>query len=361
MNTLPSNDRSNLRRTVLILGANGRLGCAAARAFDAAGWRVLAQVRRDPSPALPVRAVTVRIDLANTAALATAAAGASVIVHAVNPVYTRWEDEALPSLRLGLALADKLGGHFMLPGNVYNFGATMPARLREDTPARPSTRKGEIRVQMEALIAQRAATGRFTASVLRAGDFFGAGTGNWFDMAIVKSLRAGKLVYPGPMDVPHAWAYLPDLADAFVRVAGQPGHAQFANWHFEGYTLTGAQLLAALEGAAADLGLAPPQGFRHGGMPWALIRAGGVVVPMWRELARMAYLWRVPHALDGRRLKALAGAGEALPTPLSVALRDSLLAMGLGTRQVPLAAPARQRAGVVAQSAAISAASGSQK
>ncbi len=355
LNTVPSNPR-----TVLILGANGRLGCAAARAFDAAGWRVLAQVRRDPSPSLPVGAVPLRIGTQDTAALAAAAAGASVIVHALNPIYTRWEAEALPALRLGLDLADRLGGHFMLPGNVYNFGATMPARLREDTPARPSTRKGEIRVQMESLIAQRAATGRFTASVLRAGDFFGAGKGNWFDMAIVKSLRAGKLVYPGPMDVPHAWAYLPDLADAFVRVAEQPGHAQFANWHFEGYTLTGAQLLAALEETASGLGLAPARGFRRGGMPWGLIRAIGVVMPMWRELARMAYLWRAPHGLDGRRLSALAGdAGAA--TPLSVALRESLLALGFGASTVPMSNAPRKRAATGAQRAAVSTASGSQK
>ncbi|CAN5717474.1 SDR family oxidoreductase [soil metagenome] len=360
MNSLPNYPLSS-PRTVLILGANGRLGCAAAHAFDAAGWRVLAQVRRDPSPHLPAAAVPMCLGLTETSALAAAAASSSVIVHAVSPIYTRWEAEALPSLRLALDLADRLGGHFMLPGNVYNFGASMPALLREDTPARASTRKGQIRVQMEALIAQRAATSRFNASVLRAGDFFGAGTGNWFDMAIVKSLRAGKLVYPGPMDVPHAWAYLPDLADAFVRVAEQPRPEPFSNWHFEGHTLTGAQLLAALEVAAAELGLAPARGWRRGGMPWGVIKTLGVVMPMWRELARMAYLWRVPHALEGRRLKALA-ADSREATPLPVALRESLLAMGFGARPVSSSSPARERAGAAAQqAAALSSASGSQK
>ena len=37
--------------TVLVLGANGRFGLAATRAFAAAGWRVLAQVRRETWPA----------------------------------------------------------------------------------------------------------------------------------------------------------------------------------------------------------------------------------------------------------------------------------------------------------------------
>ena len=324
MNPMPST-----RPTVLILGANGRLGCAVSQAFDAAGWRVLAQVRRDPSPLLPAGAEPLRAALSDVDALCAAAAGARVLVHAVNPVYTRWEAEALPALRAGLDVAERLGAHFMLPGNVYNFGASMPALLSEDTAPAPSTRKGEIRVQMETLIAQRAAAGGFTASVVRAGDFFGAGKGSWFDLAIVKSLRSGKLVYPGPTDLAHAWAYLPDLARAFVQVAEQAHDAAFRSWHFEGYTLTGAQLLAGIETAAAELGVAPQRGFRRGGMPWGVISALGLVVPMWRELAPMAYLWRVPHALDGRRLAALPG-GAPRATPLAVALRESLLALGFG-------------------------------
>ena len=319
---------ADTRPTVLILGANGRLGTAAAVAFAAAGWRVVAQLRRSPNPALAGAAQTVALALTDTTALAAAAHGARVVVHAVSPAYARWEAEALPALKAGLAVAERLRAHFMLPGNVYNFGLQMPALLSESTPQRPSTRKGEIRVEMEQLMAQRAAAGGCTASVVRAGDFFGGGSGNWFDQAIVKSLRAGKLVYPGPLHVPHAWAYLPDLARAFVRVAQQQEHAAFACWHFEGHTLTGHELLAGLEAAAFDLGIAPAQGFRRGGLPWRLIAAVGLLVPSWRELAHMSYLWRVPHALDGRRLAVLPGA-PLLATPLASALRASLLDLGL--------------------------------
>jgi hypothetical protein len=46
---------------------------------------------------------------------------------------------------------------------------------------------------------------------------------------------------------------------------------------------------------------------------------------MLRELARMSYLWRVPHALDGRRLAARYP--QLTPTPLSEALRQSLVAL----------------------------------
>jgi nucleoside-diphosphate-sugar epimerase len=332
----PAQPAAGHRPSVLILGANGRLGSAAALAFSAAGWRVLAQGRRTLNPELQGHAQAMAMALEDTDALVEAARGVRVVVHAVSPVYTRWEAEALPALEAGLAVAERLGAHFMLPGNVYNFGEAMPALLSEETPQRPSTRKGEIRVEMEQLMAARANAGGFSATVLRAGDFFGAGSGAWFDLAIVKSLRSGKLVYPGPLDVPHAWAYLPDLARAFVKVAAHRPAEAFAVVHFEGHTLTGHTLLAGLEAAARDLGIAPPRGFRHGGMPWGFIGAMGVVVPMWRELARMAYLWRVPHALDGRRLAALPGA-PLQATPLVAALRDSLRALNLAPSSSSLA------------------------
>jgi nucleoside-diphosphate-sugar epimerase len=335
------NPSSARQPTVLILGANGRLGCAAAQAFDRAGWNVLAQVRRLPASDLPATARVLRANLFDAEALAAHASAASVVVHAISPPYTRWEAEALPALDAGLEIAERLQAHFMLPGNVYNFGESMPPLLREDTAQRPSTRKGEIRMEMEARMARRAARGGIAASVVRAGDFFGAGQGNWLDRVILKSLRGGKLVYPGPMEVRHAWAYLPDLAGAFVRVAAQPAPCGLsATWNFSGHTLTGRELLAAIENAASSLGITPARPFRHARMPWGLIRAGGVVVPMWRELAAMAYLWNVPHGLDGTRLNALEGF-SAPTTPLATALVASLRALGYGA-PLPRAAPARE-------------------
>jgi nucleoside-diphosphate-sugar epimerase len=312
------------RPTVLILGANGRLGLAAAQAFDAAGWQVLAQARRGAAAGMPAGARLVQVPLTEPEALAAQAAGAQVVVYALNPVYTRWAQEAMPMAAAGMDLAQRLGARFMLPGNVYNFGSRMPALLQQDTPQRADTRKGRIRVAIEAEMARRCAAGTLRATVLRAGDFFGGGAGSWFDLVITKALAKGKLAYPGPLDVPHAWAYLPDLARAFVAAAQAPDLPAFARLHFAGYTLTGAQLLAGIERAAAGLGLAPAAGFKHGGMPWGAIRVGGLVVPMWRELAEMSYLWTAPHALAGGELERL---GLPAATPIDRALRAALLTL----------------------------------
>ncbi|MBX3463981.1 MAG: NAD(P)H-binding protein [Planctomycetes bacterium] len=310
-------------RSVLILGAGGRFGGSAVEAFARAGWQVLAHARRTPSAAAPASVRWLNFDLADTAAGEHAAADASVVVHAVNPPYTAWRTQLLPLARHGMDLAQRLGARFMLPGNVYNFGSSMPALLDERTPERADTVKGRLRVQLEAEMAQRADTG-LRSTVIRGGDFFGHGDGSWVDLAIVRSLSKGKLIYPGPLDRAHAWAYLPDLARAFVAVAERPAAAPFERLHFAGHTLTGQQMLDAVQAAALATGLATTP-LRRGGMPWGLIRAGGVFVPIWREIAEMAYLWQVPHALVGTALQQRVG--DLHPTPIAQALQRSLRAL----------------------------------
>ena len=339
------------QKTVLILGANGRLGRAAMDAFIVAGWDVLAQARR-PIANLPQAARHIGLDLSNTEALATAAASASAVVYAINPVYTEWDNKLLPLGRHGMALAERLGALFMLPGNVYAFGAQMPARLLETTLPRPTTKKGEQRAALEDEMQARIQRGLHSV-VIRAGDFFGAGTGSWLDQAVVKSIMKGKIVYPGPLDCVHAWAYLPDLALAFVgiaelhrqgalntpvmrRAATSPTSpttiiGSFKKIHFAGHNVTGETLLAAIEQAAVRLNIAAAGELRRGGMPWAVIRLGGIFNPMWRELARMSYLWRVPHAVESIAITKLLP--DLSPTPLDVAIEATLAALGYAEGQ----------------------------
>lgn len=316
--------------TALVLGANGRVGAAAVRAFAAAGWSVQAQVRRAPTAPLPPGATALALPLEDAAGLATAAAGARAVVHAVNPPYTRWPALTMPQLRQGVAVAQRLDATFMLPGNVYNFGADMPPVLDERTPQRAATRKGRVRVELEGELRELAARGALRSIVVRAGDYFGSGTGSWLDLVIVKQLRRGKLVYPGPLDRPHEWAYLPDLAQAFVAAASRADALPaFADLPFAGCSPTGGELLDAIERAAVALGAAP-QGRRlaRGTLPWPLFRLGAPVVPMLREIVEMSYLWHVPHTIDGSALRRAVGPLPA--TPLDAALRAALQALGFG-------------------------------
>ena len=60
--------------------------------------------------------------------------------------------------------------------------------------------------------------------VIRAGDFFGGQRPeSWLDLMILKDLKKNTFTWPGPWDMPHAFAYLPDLAQAFVALARAVG------------------------------------------------------------------------------------------------------------------------------------------
>ena len=82
-----------------------------------------------------------------------------------------------------------------VPGNVYNFGANMPARLQPDTPHADHA-KGRCGFAMEQALADAAAHRGVQSVVIRAGEFIGGGVGNWFDNTITKSIGKGRLTYP---------------------------------------------------------------------------------------------------------------------------------------------------------------------
>lgn len=313
--------------TVLILGARGRFGLATARAFVEAGWRVLGQIRSGAEVPQTTSIEWLGIDLHDTQTLLQAAQGTTVVVHALNPAYTNsaWQTQVLPMTEAAIAITRALGATLMVPGNVYNFGATMPAVLREDTPQRARTVKGQVRIRMEALLQHSGVR----CVVIRAGDFFGSGQGTWFDTAMVKDIRKGVFTYPGAPDVSRAWAYLPDLGRTFVAVAQRRAVLQpFDVLHFAGHRITGQRWLDVLTPVARAQGwVQTGAALKLASLPWAIIRIGSLLVPTWAALLEMRYLWQTPHALAHDKLTALIGPEPH--TPLGLAAQTALADLGL--------------------------------
>lgn len=306
--------------TVLILGARGRLGAAAVRAFSDAGWRVRAQARRPGAP-WPAAVEELLLDALDSDAVCRAAQGVEVMINALNPLYTQWDTLARPLAASAAAAARASGALLIFPGNVYNFGRTLPAVLEHDTAQLGDTPKARIRIDIERQMVDLAALG-VDSVVLRAGDYFGGqAKGTWFDLAIGASLHKGKLVYPGPADVPHAWAYLPDLAHTMVELARRRSQLHGAQcFHFAGHTLTG----AALHAEVASLMGRP---IRLASLPWGMIRLAAWLSPMARAMLEMRYLWQRPHQLDETPLRRLLG---TVPhTPLAAALATTLRELDL--------------------------------
>ncbi len=335
-----------MTRNAVVMGARGRLGWAVTQALARQGWRVVAQVRPGaPVPAAPEGVTWRPAGVDETDALAQMPGGVHCVVHALNPAYTRqaWRTEAQGLLDASLALARRSGATLLFPGNVYNFGADMPAVLTEDTPQRPTTALGRARVSLEQRLQVEASQG-VRSVVLRAGNFFGGGTGTWLDRVMAKDLHRGRFTYPGPLDVPVAWAYLPDLATAVADLASlcvasappQPVGSHEV-LHFRGHDLRGQNWLCALQGIANS---SMPSGDKSHlyvkrdselavrGMPWSVMRLLGWVQPELQAVCDMRYLWQRPHTLSNERLRQRLGAEPHTDWPMALAAAWRELAPG---------------------------------
>lgn len=309
-------------RLALVIGATGGIGGAVAERLVAEGWRVRA-MNRDPDAARMGRESLewVKGDAMVEADVVAAAQGASLIVHGANPPgYKNWAGLQLPMLSATIAAAKASGARIVFPGTVYNYGPDAFPSIDEAAPQNPVTRKGAIRVQMERALRQAANDG-VKVLIVRAGDFFGPKPGNnWLSQGLVKPGKPiAAVTYPGPLSIPHCWAYLPDVAETMVRLATKSeGLGDFETFHMRGQTLTGEALVEALSEAAGRK-LAVHR------LPWIAIKAMSPFNETMREMLEMRYLWERPVLLDNGKL--LARLGEEPHTPIVEALRAALAGM----------------------------------
>jgi nucleoside-diphosphate-sugar epimerase len=337
MAQLPENGRP----CALVIGATGGIGGEVASALIGRGWAVRALSR---SPGIAKRQSAwigevewIAGDAMSGTDVISAARGVSLIFHGANPPkYRNWRGLAIPMLEASIAAAYSCGARLIFPGNIYNFGPDAWPLVREMSPQNPCSRKGAVRVEMERLL--RSATDNGVRSlIVRAGDFFGPHQpASWLKDAMItpgKPIRS--VLYPGDPSVGHAWAYLPDFAQAIVRLAEvEQTLPPFDVFNFGGYWIDpGIEIAKAIGHAVGQPGI------KIRSAPWWLFRLAAPFSPFLRELMEMRYLWRTPVKLDNRKLVALIG--DEPHRPLEEALHDVLAAYGCLTAPGPGACQAQ--------------------
>lgn len=311
-------------RTALVIGVTGSIGREIGQSLLRRGWRVRALHRNPDAAAISSNPFSfvqwVKGDAMRASDVVEAARGTELIVHAANPPnYRNWRGLALPMLDNTIAAARSANARILLPATVYNFGCDAPRVLRENSPQLPTTRKGQVRVEME-LKLQKASLYGVRSIVVRAGDFFGPGAGNsWLTRGMVRAGRRVRAVYnPGPPEVGHSWAYLPDLAETMARlVETERPMSAYEVFHFRGHWFEHGVDMA--EGVCRTLGIGNQ---RIKPFPWWAIKFAAPIINPFREMLEMRYLWQVPLQLDNSKLRALIGT-EA-HTPLEHALAATL-------------------------------------
>lgn len=314
-------------RTALLIGATGSIGGAVGRALVRHGWtlRIMARSPDRARREAPEFAACdwVRGDALNAEDVLAAAQGAQLIVHAANPAgYAGWAKLLPPMMEAVIAAAKATGARILFPGNVYNYGPDAWSHITEDAPQTPKTRKGAIRVTLEKRLARAAREEGVRSLIVRAGDFFGpVSDSSWLTEGWVKKGKPVTAIsIPGPLEVLHDWAYLPDLAETMARLADREARLEaFAVYNFRGHVLTNGEMADALDRVAG-------RKLKRSRLPWMALILAAPFVEMLREMLEMRYLWDNPVVMDNAKLVAELGAEPH--TPLDQALRIALEGQG---------------------------------
>ncbi len=294
----------------------GPCGCATMTRLLAEGREVVV-AQRHASGDLPKGAQFIPCNALDRESVVMATRGSDQIVVAIGFPYEGkvWREAWPKAIGNFVAACEATGARMVFIDNLYMYGP-QTALLVETMSltsygVKPAARSVATRIWMEA-----AAAGRARVAALRAPDFYGPDVGlSWLGDTAIGAMAKGKAAFfVGSPDIPHDYAFVPDIARAATTLLDAPDSAFGQAWHVPcAPTRTTREIL---EMAAEALGvrlkvLAVPEG---------LLGAAGLLSPFMRELKEMRFTWDRPYQIDATKF---AKAFWSDATPFEAGVRET--------------------------------------
>lgn len=300
----------------VIIGA-GDVGSTLATLLAAEGHQVTILSRRGTGPTVEgVRRAGA--DASSLASLMGAAPKADVVYNCANPRYTEWVRDWPPLAAALLRYTELTGAVLTTCSNLYGYGP-VDVPMTEDLPLASTGAKGRVRAQMwlDAKAAHDA--GRIRATEVRGSDYIAASDQSRVGSErVVPRILAGKGVsLIDAIDQPHTWTSPADVA-RLLAVVGRDERAWGRAWHVPSNPPRSQRQVIDDLADAADVSRV-----KVSRLPDALLRAVGVVNPMFREFGETAYQFSRPFILDDSAARATFG---LQPTAWPEILRDVITA-----------------------------------
>ncbi|HWY71401.1 MAG TPA: NAD-dependent epimerase/dehydratase family protein [Terriglobales bacterium] len=297
-----------------LFGATGTVGKALAAKLAKKGtpFRVVGRfeerLRRDFGVYEPLVEYCAA-DLSDPAAAARAAAGVETIFYTVGVPYTQFEQHPkLTRIALGAAVTAGVR-HFVHVGTVYPYGVPQQEFVNESHPRNPTAFKGRMRKEQEDLVFAADNPKGMRTTILRPPDFYGPDSELSYARAIFDAaLKGGTANVIGPIDTPHEFIFIPDLAETLIALS-EKEEAYGKAWNVAGPGQITTRQFAELVFAAVDQ---KPR-LRVAGK--FMLRVLGLFNPLLREVVEMHYLWTTPVKLDDTRLRQLLPSLHKTPYP----------------------------------------------
>ncbi len=280
-----------------VLGA-GPVAKATVTALLARGLPVRVVHRSGSFPKQPGLEV-LAADISDLAQLTQAFKNSAVVYMCATPAYHRWAQEFDTMMRNVLQACAANNSAMVFADNLYMYQASPHAPLTENTPLKPTTRKGVVRARIADMVLHAHRDGTVKTAIARASDFFGPGVDNaMLGKRFFPQLIAGKTVqWFGNPDIPHTFTYVPNFGKALVEL-GVDGKGWGEAWHVPN-TIT----CTAREAAAATAALTKqPVKLKGGGR--LMLRIVGFFIPAAKEMIEMLPHFETPYEVDDSKWRS---------------------------------------------------------
>lgn len=266
-----------------ILGASGQIGTELAKELFNYGSEIRL-VSRNPKK-VNTTDILLPADLTKAPEVDRAVAGSEIVYLTVGFEYSIdvWRRNWPPLMQNVIDACKRHNSKLVFFDNVYMYDRNYLYNMTEETPIRPTSRKGEIRAQIAELLMGEASKGNITAMIARSADFLGP-TNSVLIETVYKNLKKGKKAnWFADANKVHNFTLYRDAAKGTAMLGNTP-EAYNEVWHLptDRTKLTGRQWIELF---AAEMNAKPA----YKVVPAWVAGIAGVFVPMMRELKEMMY------------------------------------------------------------------------
>lgn len=202
--------------------------------------------------------------------------------------------------------------------NVYAIGGDNVNHITENSPISPTSKKGEIRAEVDRIILANIAKNNLQAIIARAPDFFG---GTARQTSVIMNLvydnlaKGTKAQWFCNAKAVHSMGYVPDLAKGTALLGNTPqAFNQIWNLPTDPQRTTGEEWIKLFASVMETDN-------KYTVLPNWLVKTIGLFVPIMKELAEMNYQYDRDYYFDSTKFNTHF---NFKPTPIAVAVKQAI-------------------------------------
>ncbi len=266
-----------------ILGATGPIGTELAKQLINYTDKIRL-VSRNPKK-VNVTDTVLSADLTNAEDVDKAIAGSQIVYLTIGFEYRTaiWKKTWPALMENVIAACKKYNSKLVFFDNVYMYDRDFLSNMTEETPVRPTSKKGAIRAEIAERLLDETRKGNLTALIARSADFFGPSNSVLIETVYKNFKKAKKANWFADVNKVHNFTFYTDAAKG-TAILGNTPEAYNQVWHLptDSTQITGKQWIELF---ALQMNVKPS----YMVVPEWLAGIMGIFVPMLKELKEMIY------------------------------------------------------------------------